>query len=174
MVNSTKENTENKTSNEKSNRKLFWMIGTVAITLILFGDVIVGRIYFYSLCNTQGGQKIYKTVELPAEYWNEDGSPIFLNKKGNKIKSGLDEIYSFRSIKIKDVPLYPQIMGYKKIISIKQSNEVLGTYTKFYYFGGWLVNSQPFHVSGRHCPIEPSYYTRLLENIFLKNKVDQQ
>ena len=40
-------------------------------------DVILGRTYFYYLCNKDGGIHIYETVELGFEYWHKDGSPRF-------------------------------------------------------------------------------------------------
>ena len=55
--------------------------GGVGIFLLLFalpfGDEIAGRIYLSHLCATEAGVKVYQTVELPAEYWEADGKPIF-------------------------------------------------------------------------------------------------
>lgn len=153
----------------KNKSKAPWIIGAIVISCILFGDVVIGRFSFYSLCAAYGGEKIYKTVELPAEYWRGNGEPVFLDEKGiNKVKSKLNDYYSFRSKQIKHISMDPQIKGYIKTIKDKQSGEILGTYTTYYYFGGWLINSQPFHVSGRHCPVDSGYYARLLKNIFLK------
>ena len=55
--------------------------GGVGILLLFFalpfGDEIVGRTYFNYLCATEAGVKVYKTVELPAEYWDERGRAKF-------------------------------------------------------------------------------------------------
>ena len=50
------------------------------IFLALFGDEIAGRIYLDYLCTNKAGVKVYQTVELPAEYWDEQGKPKFYNK----------------------------------------------------------------------------------------------
>ena len=56
----------------------------VFLTLLLFllGDEMVGRIYLNYLCATEAGVKIYETVELPSEYWDERGEPTFFDKHG--------------------------------------------------------------------------------------------
>jgi hypothetical protein len=57
------------------------LAGGVGIFLLLFalpfGDEIAGRIYLSYLCSTQAGVKVYQTVELPAEYWDEEGGKIY-------------------------------------------------------------------------------------------------
>lgn len=46
------------------------------------GDEIAGRIYFNHLCETEAGVKVYQPVELPAEYWDEGGKPLFMDSRG--------------------------------------------------------------------------------------------
>tara|TARA_R110002072_G_C7869532_1_gene527126 strand:- start:581 stop:1105 length:525 start_codon:yes stop_codon:yes gene_type:complete len=149
-----------------------WIIGVVITVLILLGDEALGRIYFYSLCASNGGEKIYKTVELPQEYWRENGEPVFLDEKGvNKVKSILNDDYAFHTKQIKNIRLDPQIIGYEKAIKDKQSGEILATKTTYYYGGGWLINSQPFHVQRKACPVgESGNYAHFLKNIFLNQK----
>jgi hypothetical protein len=57
-----------------------WKAGLVT-ALIFFliptWDILLGRAYFYYLCATEGGIKIYGQVELPKEYWDEEGRPRF-------------------------------------------------------------------------------------------------
>ena len=57
------------------------VVGTLLFLVLLilpFADEIAGRIYFNHLCETEAGIKVYQTIELPAEYWDEDGAPKFL------------------------------------------------------------------------------------------------
>lgn len=54
------------------------MIGLLVflgVFFVSFADEIAGRIYLSHLCATEAGVKVYKTVELPAEYWDERGKP---------------------------------------------------------------------------------------------------
>ncbi len=53
------------------------------VFLVLFGDEIAGKMYLDHLCATEAGVKVYQTVELPAEYWDEEGEPRFFNNYGN-------------------------------------------------------------------------------------------
>ena len=55
-------------------------IGTLVFLFALampIADEIAGRIYFNHLCETEAGAKVYQTIELPAEYWDENGKPNF-------------------------------------------------------------------------------------------------
>src|SRR4030067_3518574 len=64
-------------------KKAKW-IAVAVFVLIPTWDEILGRIYFKYLCETQGGIKVYKVVELPGEYWAADGMPKFYDdKNGN-------------------------------------------------------------------------------------------
>jgi len=64
------------------NRSLpFKITGGLAVFLIILvlpvSDEIAGRIYFNHLCKTEAGVKVYRIIELPAEYWDEDGKPLW-------------------------------------------------------------------------------------------------
>ena len=116
--------------------------GGVGIFLLLFalpfGDEIAGRIYFSYLCANEAGVKVYQTVELPAEYWDEMGGPKFFNQYGN-----LDHNLW---IKVLDesgghVKRYSSVFSIDKDTSpVKQrtSQMVLAEVTTFRYWGGWI------------------------------------
>ena len=87
------------------------VIAGSAFLLIFTWDEILGRAYFYSLCATEGGVKVYKQVELPAEYWNEDGSPKFILPNGN---IELTDQFSFKTISDEK---YSKIFRIKKNIT---------------------------------------------------------
>lgn len=59
---------------------------TVFLVALLLpaSDEIAGRIYFNHLCETEAGMRVYQPMELPVEYWDEDGSLKFL--KSVKLK----------------------------------------------------------------------------------------
>ncbi len=48
-------------------------IAIAILVLIPTWDQLIGRVYFYTLCTTQGGVKVYSTVELPSEFFDEGG-----------------------------------------------------------------------------------------------------
>ena len=61
------------------------IIGGMVVFLVALplpiADEIAGRMYFNHLCETEGGVKVYQTIELPAEYWDEEGgAEIFKTK----------------------------------------------------------------------------------------------
>ena len=43
-------------------------------------DELLGQAYFAYLCRSESDFVVYHKIELPAEYWNPDGSPKFLAK----------------------------------------------------------------------------------------------
>jgi len=104
--------------------------------LVLFADEIAGRIYFSHLCATEAGVKVYQTMELPAEYWDEQGRPKFFNQYGN-----LDHDLW---VKVLDesgghVERYSSIFSIDKDTSpVKQktSHMMLAEVTTFRYWGG--------------------------------------
>src|SRR5215831_15252926 len=69
----------------------------LTVVLVFVWDEVAGRVYLEYLCAIEGGSKIYKRIRLPADYWRADGSPVFLDQRGNKVGSRLDEDYQFGS-----------------------------------------------------------------------------
>ncbi len=70
-----------------------YIVGVAVCFLVVFlpfSGEITGRIYLSHLCKNETGTKIFSTVELPKEYWDNQGSPKFLYSSGvlnNKITS---------------------------------------------------------------------------------------
>jgi len=64
-------------------------VGGLGVFLLLFflsfADEIAGSIYFNYLCATEAGIKVYKTVELPAEYWDKYGRAMFYDEKNGNL-----------------------------------------------------------------------------------------
>lgn len=65
---------------------------------------------------------------------------------------------------------YSQIFRIKRhveTVTDKQTNETLGRYVRFIYFGGWVVNHSGAHVSGTGCPAIKDYnYRGFLKQVF--------
>lgn len=162
---------------EKKSKRRGWLIGIIVIILIPTWDVILGRAYYHSLCATQSGAKVYKKVELPAEYWDEDGHSTFLDDfiAGNKDRVTLEideefhKNYEFKSKMIKLHPHFFYIKKKQRSVIEYVSEETLGIYTTYFYSGGWLANftSGILSVGGAYCPKEHGIYGHFLREIFV-------
>ena len=153
--------------------KLLGGVGVFFLVFFLpFCDEIVGRIYFGYLCETEGGPKIYKTVDLGKEYFLLPGE-IDTNTAGRLPAKGgelnlnkLKEKFSFATDSIK-ISRFFRIERDVKIIKDNQSGTILASDTHFLYFGGWLVNSISPHVGGKSCPSRTdSYFNQFYRAIF--------
>ncbi len=129
--------------------------GGVGIFLLLFalpfGDEIAGRLYFNYLCATEAGVKMYQTVELPAEYWDERGAPNFFNKYGY-----LEHDFWVKNLDESGgrVERHPSIFSIDKDTSqVKErtSQKVLAEVTTFRYWGGWIRRNFSPHNTANSC-----------------------
>lgn len=144
-----------KKSTEKcATQKCKWairIIVTVVFVLIPAGDSIIGNIYFNHLCATEAGVKVYQTIELSAEYWDENGKPTFFNKYGNlDRKIWVDKIDESGG----NVERYSSILAIDKDVTIvkeKVSKEVLAEITTFRYWGGWVNRNVGAHNTAASC-----------------------
>jgi len=169
--------------------------------LIPTWDVIVSRFYFYTLCSTEGGQKIYKAVEIGKEYYGPDvknakltdgaqwevGKAYTIHVEGDhpSVKrtvrfvpdtEKLKSLYEISIAKFSD----EKVLNVQKISSVvkdKQTGKILGTATSFNYWGGWIYRNSGLHVGAVECPetkVEPyvpSIHATLLENVFRPAKL---
>ncbi|MCH8079705.1 MAG: hypothetical protein IIA06_08005 [Proteobacteria bacterium] len=131
--------------------------------LIPTADVIVGKIYFRYLCNTQSGQFVYKAVELEDEYYFEAGEVdvtkhgrypnIYAIAKGgevNIVKARVDFDMPFSAITTNQSDLF-HITKWAYYIKQKDTGELLSESIAFLYKGGWVENI--YNVGGgRRCP----------------------
>ena len=143
-----------------------FIVALVAV-LILTWDEVGGRLYLSYLCATQGGAVVYKQVKLPTEYWSADGSPIFLDDRGNKVRTSLDDTYQFTSESTDDFSKVFRITRLIYRVQDRNTREVFGTYTIFFSFGGWFQNFTSLNIIGRNCPDDRGFYPRFLRKIFI-------
>jgi len=119
--------------------------------LIPFADEIVGRAYLSHLCSTEAGVKVYKTVELPKEYWDASGEPRFINARGVLDDSVLGQEYEWQS---KTTPIHrwpAQIDREQWQLKSVRSKIHLGdriTYVRHY---GWIGHFSPSPRVGESC-----------------------
>jgi len=128
--------------------------GGIGVFLLLFalpfGDEIAGRAYLSYLCATEAGVKVYQTVELPAEYWDEKGRPKFIKGIGGfdtAMLSKYDVEYT-----TEQYPSFFRIEKFRFKYVEKENGKILGEGTDFHYFGGWISqNFNPGPGGGASC-----------------------
>jgi len=150
-------------------------VGGVIIFLLLFflpfADEVAGRIYLNYLCATEAGIKVYRTVELPAEYLDKQGESKLFNKNG----------YLNHDFWVKEldesggkVERYSSIFAIDKDTSpIKEriSQNVLAEVTTFRYWGGWIRrNLSPNNVADSCKFINDKNFSRDLYGKLLKSE----
>jgi len=114
--------------------------------LLPITDEIAGRVYFNHLCETEAGAKVYQSIELPAEYWDENGKPEFYVNYSENLGKKYPMIY-MRGVASSLFNV--DNAGYKFVD--KQTDEVLGEVISFRYWGGWLRRNFSLHNSANSC-----------------------
>ncbi len=153
------------------NKKAKWIAAAVFV-LIPTWDEITGRIYFQYLCEAEGGSKIYKTVELPKEYFNQQGkADLKLSKKQGAFLEIADRYVTSHS----GQTVSKTFRIDKTTITVKDTvtNAVLASNTYFLHFGGWVINNTGAQVRGTSCPQgTDEYYNRFYSSIFKPAKTN--
>lgn len=148
-----------------------WASGAAAFFVVLllpFADSIAGRIYLNHLCSTEAGVKVYQTVELPAEYWDEKGKPRFFNDYG-RLDHGLME-NKLDGFGVR-VERYSSVFAIdKNIHSIKEksSQKLLAEVTTFGFLGGWVSRNFSPHNTASSCEFmdAPSFHSNFYVQLF--------
>lgn len=127
-------------------------IGGVTVFLIMLllpvSDEIAGRIYFNHLCETEAGVKVYQTIELPAEYWDEDGSPRFYDERNGNFTLPSKKFYKVDS---KKVIRRFGVQERRAFILDTNTNEILGEKLLFRYWGWYILKNFTPHNSAIRC-----------------------
>lgn len=221
----------------KTQRKLYAWLTAIFFVVLATGDNIVNNIYFRYLCYTQGGMRIYKTVENAEGYLKENsfngcdpGSQVkllkgtysfievnviypkkeylteeaglhrfYLAKRGDP-NCKIYEDYYEHDIKSKYLKEYPKEYcivsekvdrlkskysylphvfdrNYLPLVHIAkgetfvrdiQSGNVLGSLTRFVYYGSWL--NAWLDMGHKSCPKNDTDPDLLLEQVLKPNK----
>lgn len=110
----------------------------LAFFLALFGDEIAGRMYLNHLCETEAGVKVYQTVELPAEYWDEKGRPKYLAANGFVDMKLLPDRFIWHNVDEPYVDLVIKIRKRRWQLLDKESHVVLGERISYMRYFGWI------------------------------------
>lgn len=113
-------------------------IAIAILVLIPTWDQILGRTYFYTLCTTESGVEVHKTVELPMEYFDKQGRPDFKFVKKDGVRLELAGRYVDHG-ETHSVSKLFRLERDIRFVKDFTTGELLGTQTSFRYFGGWLL-----------------------------------
>lgn len=107
--------------------------------LIPTWDIIPGKLYFNHLCATEAGVKVYRTVELPAEYWDAQGKAKFLSNRGIVDIAMLGNRFQWNKVGEPQINwLSLRIDKDRWQLTDKQTEMVLGEKISFTRYFGWL------------------------------------
>ncbi len=135
--------------------------------LIPTWDIIPGKLYLNYLCENEAGFKVYQTVELPAEYWDGEGKPMFYDEKNGNLRLTLNSIkWESRTQK------YPLNLE-KNISEMKEKNtgKILNERVLFTYWGGWISRNFSPHNTATSCGGDVKAYTNYVMQIFKPAKL---
>ncbi|MEO6976386.1 MAG: hypothetical protein ABI144_11035 [Gallionella sp.] len=126
-------------------------VGTFVLVFLLpFSDDIVGRIYFNHLCESEGGVRVYQTVELPAEYWDAQGRPKFFKGNGDLNHSLLNNRFGEPSTTKSYSTLFGIDESHQQLID-NSNQKILGEVISFMYWGGWVSRDLSPHNTAVDC-----------------------
>lgn len=135
----------------RSTRLAMRLLVFLLVFFVPFGDEIAGRIYLGHLCATEAGVKVYKTVELPAEYWTEQGKPRYLAANGFVDLKLLPNRFGWHNI---DEPYIDSVIRIRKRrwqFLDKEAQTVLGERITYMRLLGWINRFSPAPNIGEGC-----------------------
>jgi len=122
----------------------------IAIFLIPFADGIAGRFYFNYLCATKAGVKVYQTVELPAEYWDEEGRAKFIKNNGDLDNVILGGRFDEPAFTEPYSPIFGIDERHHQLVD-KSDSGTLGEVINYMYWGGWVSRNLSPNRSASDC-----------------------
>ena len=85
---------------------------------------------------------MYQTIELPAEYWDKDGKPLFMNSRGVLDMEMLNDRFEWkRQINPYINNFSLRINNYQRMLYDKQIQKVLGEENSFSRGFGWILDN---------------------------------
>ena len=150
-------------------------VGLLVFLLVFFvplGDEITGRIYLSYLCATEAGAKVYKTIELPAEYWDEQGKPKFLAPNGFVDMKLLPNRFGWHNIDEPYLDLVIKIEKRRSQFVDKTTQNVLGEKITYMRHFGWINHFSPAPNIGMSCRDLGGEFNR--DELFRKEREQDQ
>jgi hypothetical protein len=155
-------NTTAKKFGRRSAKSAIALLTFLFVLFVPFSDEIAGSFYFKYICSKKTEVKIYKTIELPANLWDERGRPKFYDETNGNFKlSGYRTEYvtgRYSSLFHIDYAKHRRVE--------EQSRQVVGEVTEFMYWGGWVRRKLSTHNTASSCSNSRERSTRLIMQIF--------
>jgi hypothetical protein len=130
---------------------------------VLFGDEIVGRIYLSYLCNTEAGVKVYQIVELPAEYWDEQGRAKFYDEKNGNFSLSNDY-----PTKLK-IEKYSSFLNIDKLVGVlkdQKTGALISENILYMHWGGWIRRNFSPSNTATSCDSYLEQYGSFIRQVF--------
>jgi len=121
------------------------------VFLVPFGDQIAGRIYLNYLCATEAGVKVYQTIRLPAEYWDEQGKPKYLAANGFVDMKLLPDRFEWHRVNESYIDSVIKIEIWRSQLREKETQTVLGERITYMRHFGWINRFSPAPNIGESC-----------------------
>ncbi len=146
----------------KDTRKFSWRLIHAFIGLVLFAAwfgggfwMSVGKKAYYDaqvneMCAKDGGIRVFETVKLPAEYFNQWGQPNFYDPTGGEYALGKEYIYKMKKTLYRDKD--PAISKREYRVFRREDGKLLGESVSYVRGGGDLPGF--WHPSSFRCPKE--------------------
>lgn len=115
-------------------------------------DEVWGYVYLRHLCATESGIKVYRTVTLAREHWNDDGSPKFISFRGDVMfKPFLDGRYQM-TLAGSTISRRPQVSRSEYSVVDLHTKDRLAAHVTFFADHGWLLQAPGWEIRRRACP----------------------
>lgn len=127
-----------------------WWVAGLIMLLIPTWDILPGRLYFHHLCSTEAGMFVYKTVELPDEYFLKKGErdERYPERSENAYAQGGElnylkarQSYSLDTNNYEEYSFFGHVKKRETILSAANKHTELARAVSFTYEGGWLIYS---------------------------------
>ena len=137
---------------------LVFLLGLV----IPVADEIAGRIYYTNLCEEEAGVKVYKTILLSADNWDENGRPIFYDDKNGNLNLPINTV-EWQS---KEEEFALNVVKTTSLMKEKVSGKTLNERILFIYSGGWVSRNFTPQNTAYSCGGDLISYNNYINQIF--------
>lgn len=144
----------------------------LVLVLLPFSDEIAGRFYLSHLCAAGPGVKVYKMVELPAEYWDERGRPRYLAANGFVDMKLLPNRFKWHLVREPYIDSVIRIEKWRSQLVDTETNNVLGEKITYMRHFGWINHFSPAPNIGESCRDLGRQFNR--DQLFRKEREQEQ
>ena len=138
-------------------------ITAIIIILIPTWDVISGRIQYSYLCAADSGIKVYRHVKLESQYFpiQFSGNPLAYERLP------ISKRYPYSYDSSENVLGPGKIKFNREILRDGKTEEILGTFTSYFWGGGWFERTFSIQgAGGGSCGHETGGFQALVDQIF--------